>query len=382
MKFVIAPDSFKGGLTASQVADAIQTGLKRVYPTANYTLVPMADGGEGTVDALVHATHGRQITTTVTGPLGTPVSAHFGLLGNGRTAVIEMAEASGFQHVPESKRNPLITTTYGTGELISKALDHHVDQIIIGIGGSATNDGGAGMAQALGVELLDLAGNQLPFGGGHLNDLAAVNLANRDSRLDHTRLLIACDVTNPLVDPTGASVVFGPQKGASPSMVATLDHNLRHYAAVIHQTIGRDVATVPGAGAAGGLGAGLLAFTNANLKRGVDLVIQYSGLKDKAAGADFIFTGEGKIDRQTQFGKTPYGVALAAKKVAPNAPVIAIAGNVGSGINSLYQSHAIDAIFTSVAGVKTLDDALLDASHDIAQVAENIARLIQATMNK
>lgn len=379
MKFVIAPDSFKGGLTAKEAANAMATGIKRIFPNADYSLVPMADGGEGTVQSLVDATNGQLVTETVTGPLGQPVTAQFGLLGHQPTAVIEMAQASGLQYVTKQTANPLKTTTYGTGELILKALDHGVSKIILGIGGSATVDGGAGMAQAIGVQLLDQASQEIPVGGGHLGQLARIDLSRLDTRIANTEILVASDVTNPLIGSNGAAIIFGPQKGATAEMVQQLDHNLTHYANLIHQTTGQSLADYPGAGAAGGLGAGLLAFTHAKMQRGVDVVIQYSHFNEKALNADFVFTGEGGIDFQTKFGKTPYGVARAAKNVSPQAPVIVIAGNVGQGVDQLYGDDAFDAIFTSVAGVKTLPEALESASHDISQTAENIARLIKAT---
>ncbi|WP_285109973.1 glycerate kinase [Pediococcus sp. AC40] len=377
MKFVIAPDSFKNGMTAKQAANAIKTGLKRIFPEATYTLVPMADGGEGTVQSLVDATKGRLLTAEVTGPLGKPVNATYGILGDQYTGVIEMSQASGIQYVTKTTRNPLKATTFGTGELILKALDQGVDRLIIGIGGSATNDGGAGMAQALGAELLDDSGQAIQLGGGNLNQLKQIRVTQIDPRIKKTEIIIASDVTNPLIGKQGASAVFGPQKGATPEMVQLLDQNLTHYAKVLQRDLGLDLANRPGAGAAGGLGAGLVAFTNATMKKGIDIVIEYSGLKNKAQNADYVFTGEGGIDFQTKYGKTPYGVALTTKAVAPDAPVIVIAGNVGKGIDELYADNAIDAIFTSVSGVKSLREALATGPHDVAQVAENIARLIK-----
>ena len=377
MKFVIAPDSFKNGMTAKQAANAIKTGLKRIFPEATYTLVPMADGGEGTVQSLVDATKGRLLTAEVTGPLGKLVNATYGILGDQHTGVIEMSQASGIQYVTKTTRNPLKTTTFGTGELILKALDQGVDRLIIGIGGSATNDGGAGMAQALGAELLDDGGQAIQLGGGNLNQLKQIKVNQIDPRIKKTKIIIASDVTNPLIGKQGASAVFGPQKGATPEMVQLLDQNLTHYAKVLQRDLGLDLANRPGAGAAGGLGAGLVAFTNATMKKGIDIVIEYSGLKNKAQNADYVFTGEGGIDFQTKYGKTPYGVALTTKAVAPDAPVIVIAGNVGKGIDELYADNAIDAIFTSVSGVKSLREALATGPHDVAQVAENIARLIK-----
>lgn len=377
MKFVIAPDSFKNGMTAKQAANAIKTGLKRIFPEATYTLVPMADGGEGTVQSLVDATKGRLLTAEVTGPLGKPVTATYGILGDQRTGVIEMSQASGIQYVTKTTRNPLKATTFGTGELILKALDQGVERLIIGIGGSATNDGGAGMAQALGAELLDDDGQAIQLGGGNLNQLKQIKVNQIDPRIKKTEIIIASDVTNPLIGKQGASAVFGPQKGATPEMVQLLDQNLTHYAKVLQRDLGLNLANRPGAGAAGGLGAGLVAFTNATMKKGIDIVIEYSGLKNKAQNADYVFTGEGGIDFQTKYGKTPYGVALTTKAVAPDAPVIVIAGNVGKGIDELYADNAIDAIFTSVSGVKSLREALATGPHDVAQVAENIARLIK-----
>lgn len=377
MKFIIAPDSFKGNLTAKQVAVAIQTGICRVFPEADYELIPMADGGEGTVQSLVDATSGQILTTQVMGPLGQPVTASYGLLGDKQTAVIEMAAASGLQFVDGQTRNPLKTTTFGTGELIIKALDQGAKKIILGIGGSATNDGGAGMAQAIGVSLQNAQNQELKPGGGTLDQLAKIDLTNVDPRIEHTEILIASDVTNPLVGPTGASAVFGPQKGATPAMVASLDRNLRHYADVIKQQLGRDLANFPGAGAAGGLGAGLLAFTPAKLEKGIDIVVAYSQLKQRAQDADFVFTGEGGIDAQTQYGKTPFGVALATKRVAPNAPVIALAGNIGAGVSVLYRQDAIDAIFSTMTAAKSLPHAIKEAPQDISLVSENIARLLK-----
>lgn len=314
MKIIIAPDSFKGCMSARQAAEAMEHGVHHVLPDAECVLVPMADGGEGTVQSLVDATGGTLLEATVTGPLGTPVHAQYGMLGDGCTAVIEMAAASGIGYVDETTRDPRITTTYGVGELILDALDHGVTAFILGLGGSATNDGGAGMAQALGAHLLDAQGNELPFGGAALAGLAAIDVSDLDSRIAAASIRLASDVTNPLTGPQGASSVFGPQKGADASMVAELDAALHHYASIVARDFGRDVETVPGAGAAGGLGAGFLAFTGARMQSGVSLVAEATGLKTLAAGADWCFTGEGGIDSQTQYGKTPIGVARAVKK--------------------------------------------------------------------
>lgn len=378
MKFVIAPDSFKGGLTAKEVADVIAQGLRRVYPDAQYELVPMADGGEGTVQALVESTGGHLVNARVHNSLNKPVNAQYGLLGDGKTAVIEMAAASGLQFVNKKTANPLVTTTYGTGELMRDAMNRGIQHLIIGIGGSATVDGGAGMAQALGAKLLDNTGNSIGLGGGALSKLAKVDLTSLDPRLKHVHIDIASDVTNPLTGPDGAAAIFGPQKGATPVMVKTLDKNLHHFSREILAAGGPDVENIPGAGAAGGLGAGLLAFTSAHMRRGVNLVIEASHLQDKAKGANFVFTGEGSIDYQTKFGKVPYGVARAIKEVNPSAPVIVLSGNIGHGVDQLYAADAIDAIFSTPTGAKTLSRAMKDAQHDIAQTAENVARLIRA----
>ena len=380
MKFVIAPDSFKGSLTAKEVSIAIKKGITKIYPKSDVELVPMADGGEGTVQALTDATKGKFITEMVTDPLGKPVKASYGILGDGHTAVIEMSAASGIQFVDENSHDPLKATTYGTGELILSALKQGVTKIILGIGGSATNDGGAGMAQALGAKLIDSKGNELPLGGGFLNRLDKIDVSGIDPRVKDTKILIASDVTNPLTGKNGASAIFGPQKGATEEMVEQLDQNLKHYADIIEKDLNLTVKDIPGAGAAGGLGAGLIAFTNSEMKHGIDIVVEYSLLKKRAQGVDFVFTGEGGIDHQTKFGKTPYGVAQATKLVAPTAPVIALAGNIGKNIDSLYQSDAIDVIFSTPSGAKPLDKAIKDSPHDIELVAENVARLIKVTL--
>lgn len=381
MKIVIAPDSFKGSLTAKQVAEAIRTGVARIFPKADYELVPMADGGEGTVQSLVDATRGHLMKKRVHNPLNELSEAYYGILGDGRTAVIEMAQASGIQYVNDQTHNPMIATTYGTGELMLDALNHGVRKIILGIGGSATNDGGAGMAQALGANLLDASGNELPLGGGALDRLARIDVRDLDPRIQTTQVLIASDVTNPLTGKEGASAVFGPQKGTTPEMVSILDRNLHHYAEIIKRDLHLDLEQRPGAGAAGGLGTGLMAFTNSEMARGIDLVVEFTKLKERAVDADLVFTGEGGIDFQTKFGKTPYGVALATKTVAPQAPVIVLAGNVGKGIDSLYGQEAMDAIFATPVGAKPLEQAIADGPHDIALTAENVARLIKTVKN-
>ncbi|WP_102262835.1 glycerate kinase [Mesobacillus jeotgali] len=374
MKIVIAPDSFKESLTALEAATAIENGMKKILPEASFIKVPMADGGEGTVQSLVDATGGKMVTKTVTGPLGTPVDAFFGISGDEKTAVIEMAAASGLHLVPPGERNPLVTTTRGTGELIAAALGHGVEHIIIGIGGSATNDGGAGMARALGIKLLDSDGKEIGEGGGALNSLAAVNMDGIDKRLESVKIEVACDVDNPLTGIRGASHIFGPQKGATQEMVEALDNNLHHFADIIRTDLGKDIEHVSGAGAAGGLGGGLMAFLSAELKRGVDIVLEATKLETHLISADFVITGEGKIDGQTIFGKTPIGVAITAKR--HNVPVIAIAGNVSSDSEVVHE-HGIDAVFSIVPGVITLEDAFENARTYVERIAANIASVIK-----
>jgi len=372
--FILAPDSFKESMTAKEVCIAMEKGIRKVYPEANYIHVPMADGGEGTVQSLVDASGGEIYYKEVMGPLGQKVTAKFGILGDGETAAIEMASASGIHYVTKETRNPLITTTFGTGELIRECLDKGMNKIIIGIGGSATNDGGTGMAEALGVKFLDVEGHQLPRGGGSLDKLAMVDVSELDERLKHVTLIVACDVTNPLCGEHGASHVFGPQKGATPDMVRQLDTNLAHYAEVVKQQLHKDVRDVPGAGAAGGLGAGLLIFTQGTLQKGIEIVIEYTGLKEKLSNADYVFTGEGGIDFQTKFGKTPYGVAKTAKEAGKK--VIAVAGYIGEGIDTLY-AEGIDAVFGIVPGANEIDKVLAEGPQNVERTCENIARLLR-----
>ena len=373
MKIVIAPDSFKECLTAAQVAQAIETGLKQVLPDAVYVKVPVADGGEGTLQSLVDATDGKLIEAMVTGPMGEPVSACFGLLGDGETAVIEMARASGIELVPADQRNPLISTTAGTGELILSALNHGIKRMIVGIGGSATNDGGAGMMQALGVRLLDRDGNDLPYGGAALSQLASIDTRRMDKRLKSVEFIAACDVDNPLTGANGASAVFGPQKGASPEMVQQLDQALQHYARIIERDLAVGVEHQPGAGAAGGMGAALLAFLRAELKPGIDIVMEAVDLTGHMSGADLVITGEGRIDSQTAQGKTPVGVARIAKQFG--LPVIALAGSVGSGVEAVYKC-GIDALFPIVHGAVPLSEALAKGEENLTRAARNLARTL------
>lgn len=372
-KYVVAPDSFKESMTAKEVCDAMEKGIKKADSAAEVIKVPMADGGEGTVDSLVDATHGQRVIVEVTGPLGNKISAYYGILGNGTTAVIEMAKASGLEIVEKKKRNPMITTTFGTGELIRDALDHNVKEIIIGLGGSSTNDGGSGMAQALGAKLLDQHKHQIPFGGGNLDKLDKIDISALDTRLQDTKIILASDVTNPLIGKDGASRVFGLQKGATPEMVEKLENNLQHYAEIVKRDLNKDVASLSGAGAAGGLGAGLMAFTTCKIRQGVDIAIEVTKLEEKIRDADYVFTGEGGTDFQTKFGKTPYGVAKLGKKY--HKPVISLAGYLGEGIDSLY-SEGFTAIFGIIPGACDLSTALKNGPSNVARTTENIVRLL------
>lgn len=375
MKIVIAPDSFKESMSGKVACNAIERGLKKVLKDAKFEKVPMADGGEGTTQSLVDATDGKIYHVEVTNPLGEKIESKFGILGDGKTAIIEMASASGLELIPREKRDPMITTTFGTGELIKSALDLGVSTILIGIGGSATNDGGAGMIQALGGKLLDKDNNQIGFGGGELSKIDKIDLSELDKRLKNVKIVVACDVDNPLTGERGASYIFGRQKGATDETIKILDNNLKYFAKIIRENLNIDVENVAGAGAAGGLGAGLMAFLSAELKKGIEIVIEYSHLEEKLKDASLVITGEGSIDGQTRFGKTPYGVAKTAKKY--NIPVIAVAGNVGEDIEILY-NYGFDAIFSILPGVQNLETALKNGEKNLERVSENIARFILA----
>ncbi|WP_019120663.1 glycerate kinase [Brevibacillus massiliensis] len=371
MKIVIAPDSFKGSVSAMEAAIAIEKGIKRYLPDAKTLLIPVADGGEGTLDSLVAATGGKRVPVTVTGPLGSPVAAEYGLLGDGETCVIEMASASGLYLISPEERNPLVTTTYGTGELIRQALDDGCRRFILAIGGSATNDGGAGMLQALGMRLLNAKGEPVGFGGGELRQIAAIDDSGFDRRIAEASFLIATDVQNPLVGPSGASHVFGPQKGATPEMAASLDEGLSHWADLIEAKTGMRIHDRPGAGAAGGIGGAFQAFFPAAMRRGIDVVIEYTGLRDALQGADLVFTGEGQIDFQTASGKTPMGVAQEAQKLG--VPVFVLAGSIGRGISELYQ-YGITGIHSIVNAPMTLKEAMQRAPELLAERAEQVLR--------
>ncbi|WP_217540284.1 glycerate kinase [Vibrio metschnikovii] len=377
MKIIIAPDSYKESLTAMEVATAIENGFKQVFPNAKYLKLPMADGGEGTVQSLIDATGGSIFTTSVTGPLGEQVDGFYGLMGDGKTAVIEMAAASGLHLVAPELRNPMKTTSYGTGELIKAALEHGVEQIIIGIGGSATNDAGLGMAQALGVKMLDAQENDLGFGGEALAKLARIDTSAIDPRLANITLQVACDVNNPLCGEQGATQIFGPQKGATPEMIAQLDANLAHYAQIIKTQLAIDVKDIPGAGAAGGLGAALIGLLGASLRPGIEIVMQAVNLSDIVKDADLVITGEGRIDSQTIYGKTPIGVARTAKRFS--VPVIGIAGSLSADCGVVHQ-HGIDAVFSVVPGCVDLATAFDEAAHNIELTARNVAAVFAVAL--
>ncbi len=356
MKIVLAPDSFKGCLSAVEVCTALHAGISAADPRIEVVQIPIADGGEGTVDALVHATGGHFVAATVEGPLGERVAAPFGILGDGQTAVIEMAAAAGLPLLSKQQRDPTRTSTYGTGQLITAALDAGCRSLIIGIGGSATTDGGAGMAQALGVRMIDDEQREIPrASGGRLQDIAAIDVSATDERLSDCAVRVACDVDNPLLGPRGAARVYAPQKGATPAQVEQLEAGLAHYAELLARDVGKSVADVPGAGAAGGLGAGLLAFCDARLESGIQIVLEVVNLAEQAQGADLIITGEGKLDAQTPFGKAPTGPLCVGQELG--IPVIAVGGSVAADAGQLIQ-HGFAALFSCIPEPMNLTEAM------------------------
>ena len=360
MKIVIASDKYKGSLSALEVCRIIERTIKEIGPDIEVMISPMADGGDGTVETLVESLDGKLIEFKVKGPLGEPVNARFGMIGND-TAVIEMASASGLVLVPSEMQNPMETTTYGTGELILKAIEMGSKKIIVGIGGSATNDGGMGMAQALGYRLLDSNGDPLDPGGKGLARLASIDNSGINSKLLSTTIEVASDVDNPLYGKKGAAYVYGPQKGADPEMVKALDEGLKNYAKIVARDLKKDIADLPGAGAAGGLGAGLAAFAGGILKPGTDIVIETTGLEDKIKDADLIITGEGAMDEQTFYGKSAYGVAKLASKY--NIPVITINGSVLSDRNNIDEKNSslFSGNFSIINKPMKLEEAIRDA---------------------
>lgn len=375
-KIILAPDSFKESASDIEICHAMEKGIRKVFPDADIIQLPMADGGEGTVQALVNSRQGKIKQAVVRNPIGNNTTAEYGILGDKQTAVIEMASASGLHLLTSDERNPMETSTYGTGELIIRCLDQGINKIILGIGGSATNDGGSGMAQALGIRFLDKDGKDLPPGGAALINLHSFDFSKVHPKLSTANIRIACDVNNPLCGPDGASAVFGPQKGATPAMVEVLDQALFQYSQVIARQLHKNIRDIPGSGAAGGLGAGLLAFTNSSLEPGIDIVIRESNLPYFAKKADLIFTGEGQIDFQTKFGKTPFGVVKAAKKANPNIKAIALAGNLGQDYTTLYDD-GFDAIFSMTPGVSELATLFKNTAINVENTTEAICRLIK-----
>lgn len=370
MKIVIAPDSFKESLSADKCCQAIKAGFSTIFPDAEYVCLPVADGGEGTVDAMVAATGGKIVSLEVSGPMEDTVMGFYGLTGDGKTAIIEMAAASGLMLVEPQARNPLLASSYGTGELIRHALDAGIRHIILGIGGSATVDGGMGMAQALGVRFLDAHGVSLSAGGDHLSRLASIDMKLCDPRIQACCIEVACDVDNPLVGPRGAAAVFGPQKGATPEMVDELENGLLNYARVLQSLTGEDISQVPGGGAAGGMGIAAGIFLQAKMKPGIEIVLQAVQLEQSIKDASLVITGEGRIDSQTVGGKAPIGVASLAKR--HHVPVIGIAGVLGEGVEVVHH-HGIDAVFSILPRLAPLAEVLASGEINLYHCARNIA---------
>lgn len=373
MKVVIAPDAFKGSLSAKLVADAIAVGLLKADPSLEVIKIPMADGGEGTVEALTDATGGRIIRLAVKDPLMRVIDASYGILGDGVTAVIEMAKASGLPLLSEDERNPLITSSYGTGELMMDALHRGCTNIIIGLGGSATNDAGQGMLRALGVKFLDAENKEIPHGGAGLHRLTSLDVSNLDPRIANCSIVAACDVNNPLVGKMGATEIFARQKGATEAMVMTLEKSLQQFGQIVHEILHVDVNHLEGAGAAGGMGAAVMAFLGASLEKGIDIVLEKTGLERIVKDADLVITGEGFMDEQTLYGKAPMGVARVASRY--DVPVIAIAGGLGEGIECLYD-HGFSAFFAIVDKPMRLEEAIRHSEVLLTNLSERLMRTL------
>jgi len=376
MQILIAPDSFKDCLTAGEVSRALGKGIAMVIRDASIQLVPMADGGEGTVEAVIQATGGRRVTIEVMDPLLRPVTSFYGISGDDHTAVIEMAAASGIELLDPRERDPWVTSTYGTGQLILDAVQRGCTRILVGIGGSATNDGGAGMAAALGVRFLNREGKTIIAGGGGLGELMRIDLGGLEPRIREIEIMVACDVSNPLTGPEGASFTYGPQKGADEEMAARLDGHLAHYAKVIREQMNRDISNIPGAGAAGGLGAGMMAFLDARLVNGFTMIAETVRLEQRIRRADLVITGEGKMDSQTQYGKTPFGVAQLAKKHGK--PVIGVAGSLETGARELYR-YGFNLLLPIQEKPSDLPYALKHAEELLIRTGERIGRMLSLT---
>jgi len=375
MKILVAPQAFKGSISAVDVAAAMREGVLRVLPDAEVSAVAVADGGDGTLETLVEGSGGEIHHIEVTGPLGERRQAEWGAMGDGTTAVIEMARTSGLALVSDDERNPLVTTTFGLGEAILHAVDAGFRRFIIGIGGSATNDAGAGMAQALGVKLLDRNGRDLEFGGAALSRLNHIDVSGLDETIRSCEFLVACDVNNPLTGPTGASVIYGPQKGATTEMIERLDAALLHFAELVKRDLGVEINDVPGSGAAGGLGGGMIAFTSGELRAGVDIVLDTVRLDEYLTGCSLVITGEGSMDHSTIYNKAPVGVAERAKRVG--IPVVGISGSLGAGFQDVHE-HGIDALAAITSGPMTLDEASKRAPELIANATEQALRFLRA----
>lgn len=378
MNIVIAPDSFKECLSAKEVAVNMALGVRKVFPDAIIREIPISDGGEGVLETLLNGVGGQKISVSVMDPLKRTITAEYGILKDDKTAVIEMAKASGLELLTEQEKNPLISTTFGTGQLIQNALDKGCTKIIIGIGGSATNDGGAGMVRALGAKFLNDKGEEIKDGGGSLNELHKIDLSNFDKRIQHCEIVVACDVSNPLTGVNGASMVYGSQKGGSKNDLEFLDGNLAHYANIIKSDLGADVSNIPGAGAAGGTGAGLMAFLNGQLLNGIALILQTLKVEEFIKLADLVFTGEGKIDEQTLHGKTISGIASMAKK--HKVPVFVLTGKIGDGIDEMY-NIGVSAVFSIVNQPMELKEAIYRAPVLIQDCTKNIMLAIKCFNN-
>lgn len=373
-KVVIAPDSFKESLTALEVAEAVESGFTKIFPDWEYIKVPMADGGEGTVQSLVDALDGSMKEIEVLNPIGKKIQASYGLSRDGKQAIIEMATSSGLELIKSADRNVMQATSWGLGDLIHDALEEKVEKILIGIGGSATNDGGAGMIQSLGGKLLDRDGKQIPYGGEGLGELQSIDLSELDERLYDVEIEVACDVTNPFTGPDGATYVYGPQKGADEEQVEQLENNLKHFAEIIRKELDINIENEPGAGAAGGVGGALLAFFGAELRSGGELITEWLDLENTLKDADLVVTGEGGMNHQTAYGKTPVVVGKLAKK--HQIPVIALVGSISEGFEEVYV-NGIDAVFSIITEVGDIEEVLETAFSNVEQTAENVARILK-----
>jgi glycerate kinase len=373
VKILIAPDSFKESLSAVEVAECIEQGIKNYRPDIDCIKIPLADGGEGTVETILHAVGGEIIPLRVKDPLLREIDSYWGLLPDHETAILEMATASGLELLSPVERNPMITSTFGTGQLIQSALDRGCSKIYIGIGGSATNDGGAGMAKALGAKLMDKKGKEVEEGGKYLSKICSIDLSLFDHRVGNCEIIVISDVQNPMCGENGASFIYGPQKGADPDMVKQLDFNLHYFGEILEKQFNKKIMTLPGAGAAGGLGGGLVAFCDADIRPGVETFSEITKIEDYIQDADLILTGEGKLDYQTKFGKVPFGIAQLSRKY--NKPVIGIAGSLGDGYEELY-AYGFQSITSIMEGPITLEGAIKNSRKLIINTAESIIRMI------